>query len=206
MLSMRYFVKKYVLLISMLTLLLVACDKDNAENNVEPPIDTERYTFIDFKYNFSDKEEIEFDQLLKNIKYNNPTNAEQALPVGDVSSVKNFMFFQSNDEIADYFFNDSIEVNIPEYIDDERIYLTKEKYLFSLNNVNLPINNLPNDTLTIDANSTVNININLVLKEYTVGFELIYRDNILNKQKTVSGKWKMIKFIKLRTEYIHKSD
>lgn len=204
MLFMRYFAKK-VLLISMLTLLLVACDKDNTENNIVFPIDTERYTFIDFKYNFSDKQEVEFDQLLKNIKYNNPTNAEQALPVGDVSSVKNFMFFQSDDEIVDYFFNDSIEVNIPEYIDNERIYLTKEKYLFSLNNVNLPIDNLPNDTLIIDANSTVNININLVLKEYTVGFELIYRDNI-NKQKTVRGKWKMIKFIKLRTEYIHKSD
>lgn len=199
---MRYSVKKFVLFISMFTLLLIACDKNNGEDNIEPPVDTEKYTFIDLKYNFLDKEEAIFEKLLKIIEYNNPTNAEQTLPIGDVSSVKNFMFFQSNDEITDYFFNDSILVNIPEYIDDERIYLTKEKYLFSLDNVNLPIDNLPNDTLTIAANSTVNIHINLVFKEYTVGFELSYWDNISNKPKTVKGKWKMVRFIKLQNEYI----
>ncbi|MGL4852503.1 MAG: hypothetical protein ACRC13_02855 [Tannerellaceae bacterium] len=199
---MRYSVKKFVLFISMLTLLLIACDKNNGEDNIEPPVDTEKYTFIDLKYNFLDKEEAIFEKLLKIIEYNNPTNAEQTLPIGDVSSVKNFMFFQSNDEITDYFFNDSILVNIPEYIDNERIYLTKEKYLFSLDNVNLPIDNLPNDTLTIAANSTVNIHINVVFKEYTVGFELSYWDNILNKPKTVNGKWKMVRFIKLQNEYI----
>lgn len=194
---MKSFARKYVLFFPILTLLLIACDTDK---DIEPSGDVEKYTFIDLKYDFSDKEEIEFEQHLKTIEYTNNSNVEQTLPIGDMSSIKNFMFFQSCGEIADHLFCDSILVNIPECIDDERIYLTKDKFLFSRNNVYLPISNLPDETFTINANSIMRININIVYLEYTIGFELSYWDNILDRKKTMTGKWKMIQFIKLRNE------
>lgn len=124
---MRCLAKKYILFITILSFLFVSCVNENTEDDpVEPPVDTEKYTLIDLKYIFSDKKEVEFEQLLKTIEYNNPTNSEQKLPINNMSSIRNFMFFQSDesdDEIVDYFFRDSIVVNIPEYIDDERIYL-----------------------------------------------------------------------------------
>lgn len=193
---------KYALFVFVLTVLLPACDKSSTENDSIPPVETEEYTFIDLKFDFSDKEEIIFEQLFKAVEYNNLTDVEQMLPIGDVSSIKNFMFFQTNNEAANYFFENTTLVNVPQYIDDERIYLTEEKYLFSPNNVNLPIDNLPNDDLIIDANSSVNINLNLVLKEYTIGFELSYMDNVLKQKKIISGKWKKIHFIELRKEYL----
>lgn len=193
---------KYALFLPMLTMLFIACDKDNEEDNIEPPVNTEKYKFIELNYNISNSEDTVFEKLLRTIEYKNPTNIEQTLPIGDMSTVKSFMFFEANDKVSEYFFTDSILVNIPELIDDGRIYLTKEKYLFSPNNINLPIKNLPNDTLHIEANSIINVNIYIVLKEYTVGFDLLYWDKVFNQQKKACGKWKKVEFIKLRYEYM----
>lgn len=183
-------------------LLPVACTKDNGVETVEPPSEFNKYTFIELEYDFSDIKEHDFDIVVGNFEYNNPSDVEQVLPIGDNISPKNFMFFEAKDEPASSFFYDSITVHIPEYIDDKRIYLTKDKYLLSSNNIDLPIEKDLNVSLPVKPNSTVKIQVKQVLKEYTIGFHLIYKDNVLNQKKSIQGKWKHIKFLKLDYEYL----
>lgn len=183
-------------------MLPVACTKDSVEETVVLPPESDKYTFIELIYDFNDKEELDFNLVAKDLEYNNPSSVEQVLRIGDNIAVKNFMFFESNDELVGSFFHDSINVQIPEYIDDKRIYLTKNKYLFSSNNINLPLGQNLSDSLIIEPNSRVKIKVKQVLKEYTIGFNLIYRDNISNQKRSIHGKWKCIKFVRLDYLYL----
>ena len=199
---MRSLTKKTVLLFTCSSLFFTACQKDSPIEEVDPPVVPEKIEFIDLKYLLSDKEEKQYELVGHTTTFNNQTSVEQLLPLSGFSSFENYMYFLSDDDIVSGFVRDSILVNIPESLDNEAIYLTKEKYLFSKSNIALPTISMPTDTLTVVPYSTTTVQMSLVLKEYTLGFELTYKSNLLDKEEKAYGKWKMVQLVDVKTKEI----
>lgn len=101
--------------------------------------------------------------------------------------------------MVSYFLNDSLLVQIPD-LENNTIYLSQSKYLFSKNNFFIPVPNIEADTLEIEPQTNVRIQIDIVLKEYNINFDLTYIHKKESEIKTLKGTWKGVYYDRMKIE------
>lgn len=165
--------------------LLVACSSDNTDIPEHKLTDKERYEFIAIDYNLQDKVEVRDEDRTKTYLYTNSSNKDRTEVYKPQAPD---MYFSSGDLVVNHFFEESILVHLPEYINGTEVVLSEKTYPFSPKVTQLPYKSFTLTEFTVRANSKVRLTVEYSVERELIDFTLSYRDHQLKANKVAYGK------------------
>jgi hypothetical protein len=178
---------------NIISFIICVCAFLSCENQSEEVAKVESEDIYEFKtieyMELESKELIEFSKLL--LQYENNTNLRQTIPIDLISGmiINSFIFRDDSPNPYSVSNEDSIKVGIPCLSDDNELFLSEAKWLYSENLTEFSPEMYAGDTLYVEPYQELKVECTYIMDRYTVPYVTTFANQTTCREVESRGKW-----------------